>query len=248
MVLFERPDANASIVLDRVSIGYKLERRRRKNISLYVDEQGVTVRAPQWVALKQIEVFLHEKAQWVLGHLEEQQVRLALKRESRIRWENGGEICYLGQSVSLQMVGKRKGVCLNEGSMILEVGIEASGDGVRDAQRLRVLVREWMQQQALVYFEERCAVYGPLLGVRPAKVVLSNAVGRWGSANVHGIIRLQWRLMEFVPEVVDYVVVHELAHLLEMNHGDKFWAHVAGVLPDYRERRQRLKEQILAEW
>lgn len=248
MHLFDHPDANAHIVLGKVNIGYKLERRRRKNISLYVDAQGVTVRAPQWVALKQIEVFLHEKAQWVFNQLNAQQERLVLKQKKQIRWESGGEISYLGKTVYLQMVGKHKGVRLNEALMTLEVGIDASGDSTRDAQRLSVLVQEWMQQQALVYFAERCTVYGDMLGVIPEKIVLTNAASRWGSANVRKIIRLHWRLIEFVPDVVDYVVVHELAHLLEMNHSLQFWAHVERVLPDYQERQQKLKTQVLADW
>ena len=246
--LLNHPDANARIALGTFSIGYKLERRRRKNISLYVDAQGVTVRAPPWVGLKQIEVFLHEKAQWVLSQLSAQQERLVLKQKKQIRWENGGEVSYLGEMVYLEMVGKHKGVRLNEALMTLEVGIDASGDSQRDAQRLSVLVQEWMQEQALVYFADRCSFYGHLLGVMPEKVVLTNATSRWGSANERKIIRLHWRLIEFAPDVVDYVVVHELAHLLEMNHSLEFWAHVERVLPDYQKRQQKLKKQVLADW
>jgi len=79
--------------------------------------------------------------------------------------------------------------------------------------------------------------------VRWHRLGLSSAGTRWGSAGVDGAIRLNWRLIHLRPSLIDYVVVHELAHLREMNHGPRFWQHVQGVLPDYLELRAQLRQQ-----
>lgn len=106
----------------------------------------------------------------------------------------------------------------------------------------------WMQMQAQAVFTERMAHYAPLLGVQWRALKLSQANTRWGSASSNGIIHLHWRLIQMPPEVLDYVVVHELAHLREMNHSARFWALVEQILPDYRQRQFQLKRSALPPW
>ena len=116
------------------------------------------------------------------------------------------------------------------------------------ADTLRCAIGYWMQQQATAIFTQRLNHYAPLLGVCWQSLALSNAQGRWGSATSRGAIRLHWRLVQMPPEVLDYVVVHELSHLHEMNHGPRFWAWVEKILPDYRQRQFLLKKTVLAPW
>ncbi|MDO5652746.1 MAG: SprT family zinc-dependent metalloprotease [Brachymonas sp.] len=116
------------------------------------------------------------------------------------------------------------------------------------AADLRAVVTHWMQQQALAVFTARLDHFAVLLDVRWRELKLSQAEGRWGSATSSGVIRLHWRLMQMPPDVLDYVVVHELAHLHEMNHGPRFWAWVEKILPDYRQRQFVLKRTALAPW
>ena len=106
----------------------------------------------------------------------------------------------------------------------------------------------WMQQQAQAIFTERMNHYAPLLGVHWRTLSLSQANTRWGSASSNGTIRLHWRLVQMPPELLDYVVVHELAHLREMNHSARFWALVEQILPDYKQRQLQLKRTALAPW
>jgi len=80
------------------------------------------------------------------------------------------------------------------------------------------------------------------------KLSLSNAGTRWGSARVDGAIRLNWRLIHLSPSEIDYVVAHELSHLRVMNHSAQFWETVRSVMPDYAQRRQRLKTESLPAW
>jgi predicted metal-dependent hydrolase len=85
------------------------------------------------------------------------------------------------------------------------------------------------------------AHYAPQVGVHFRDFALSSATTRWGSCSSTGTIRLNWRLIHFSLDVIDYVVVHELAHLREMNHSPRFWAVVEAVMPDYRHARATLK-------
>lgn len=84
--------------------------------------------------------------------------------------------------------------------------------------------------------------FAPLVGKAPQQVRITSAKTRWGSCSAKGGLNFSWRLLCAPPEAMDYVVVHELAHLIEFNHSSRFWAIVEGILPDYKARRQSLKE------
>jgi predicted metal-dependent hydrolase len=89
---------------------------------------------------------------------------------------------------------------------------------------------------------ERCRYFSELTGYRPAKVRISSARSRWGSCSAKGTISFSWRLAMMPPAVIDYVIVHELVHLAEMNHSVRFWRRVAEVVPDHRQHRRWLRE------
>jgi hypothetical protein len=116
------------------------------------------------------------------------------------------------------------------------------------ASQLQDAVQAWMMQAAHAHFVQRLDHFAPLLGVRWTSLRLSGATTRWGSAKQDGSIRLHWRLMQFGPEVVDYVVAHELAHLRHMDHSPRFWQTVATVVPGWAELRARLRGERLPPW
>lgn len=89
---------------------------------------------------------------------------------------------------------------------------------------------------------ERAAYYAPILGVTYGRITIRDQKSRWGSCSQKGNLNFTWKLILTPPEILDYVVVHELCHRLEMNHSARFWNHVERVLPDYQERRDWLKK------
>lgn len=98
------------------------------------------------------------------------------------------------------------------------------------------------RRQAKACFQQKCGHFAMLMGLCPGEIKINGAKTRWGSCNRKGDINFTYRLL-FAPEkLIDYVVVHELAHLKEMNHSGRFWAIVEATLPDYKERRKRLRE------
>ena len=102
-------------------------------------------------------------------------------------------------------------------------------------ETLRYLVRYWMQQQAYTLFAERLNHYAPQMGVRWSSLELSNAASRWGSATSQGGIRLHWRLVQLPMQLLDYVVVHELAHLKEKEHDKAFYSLCCHMEPQYHQ-------------
>ena len=96
--------------------------------------------------------------------------------------------------------------------------------------------------QAKEYLQLKCQFFAQRMGIRHGAVKVNGAKTRWGSCNRKGDINFTYRLL-FVPEdLIDYVVVHELAHIKEMNHSASFWAVVEETMPDYKSRRKRLRE------
>ena len=103
-------------------------------------------------------------------------------------------------------------------------------------------------RQAKRIFTERLDHFAPRLQVQWQRLSLSSASTRWGTASADGAIRLNWRLVHFKMDVIDYVVAHELSHLRVMNHSPQFWETVGTVVPDYAQRRRMLKEDSLPRW
>lgn len=114
------------------------------------------------------------------------------------------------------------------------------------ARRRRLAaVREferWYRERALVHLTRRTAVLAARLGVRPTGVLVRAQRRRWGSCSPNGVLRFNWRVVMTAPALIDYVIAHELAHLQSRTHGPEYWARVATVIPDHRERRRRLRE------
>ena len=89
---------------------------------------------------------------------------------------------------------------------------------------------------------ERAAYFAEKMGVDYGRIAIKAAKTRWGSCSAQGNLNFHWKLVLMPPAILDYVVVHELAHRIEMNHSPRFWAQVERILPDYRERRRWIKE------
>lgn len=98
------------------------------------------------------------------------------------------------------------------------------------------------RRKARKQLEERCAYFAELMGVDYSRISVRAAKTRWGSCSGQGNLNFHWKLVLMPPEILDYVVVHELAHRKEMNHSQRFWSEVEKILPDYKKRRTWLKE------
>ena len=239
---FRHPQPQREILLGSHRVAYALRRSRRRSIGFVVGAEGLAVSAPRWVGVGEIEAALREKSAWILRKLQEQRERGQRLDAARVDWRDGVVLPFLGAPVSVRLDGRTTGAVLHvEPQRVLHLGLPptAAPEQIRDA------VQSWLQRQARRIFEERCAQFAPRLGVQVRRLSLSSAATRWGSANVDGSIRLNWRLVHFGLPVIDYVVTHELAHLREMNHGPAFWDVVRSALPDFESARGALRHDVL---
>ena len=247
---FAHPRANRAIDFAHARVHYEFQRGQRRTIGFSVGPDGLAVRAPRWTPLHEVEAALREKERWIVAKLGEARERHARIESNRIEWKDGATLPFLGQPVTLVLDPRqqhgRGGAVLAEGdgAGVLHIGLPHTAT----PEQLRDVAQAWLMRQARRVFIARLDHFAPQLDVRWQKLSLSSAGTRWGSASADGSIRLNWRLIHFREPIIDYVVVHELAHLREMNHGARFWRHVQDVLPDYAERRGALQGEVLPDW
>jgi predicted metal-dependent hydrolase len=236
------PRAQREIVFGEHRVAYELRRSRRRSIGFVVGSDGLSVSAPRWVAVHDVEAALREKSAWILRKLHEQRERSRRLAQARVDWRDGAVLPFLGSPVTVVLDAAVVGVVLD--ATVAAPRLRLALPPTAASAQIRDAVQSWLQRQARRIFEERIALFAPRLGVRVARLSLSSATTRWGSASATGAIRLNWRLVHFGLPVIDYVVTHELAHLREMNHSPAFWDVVRSVLPDYEAARSTLRHEL----
>lgn len=244
---FVHPRATHRIQLGRTQIDYAFHRTKRRTIGMVVGPDGLEVRAPRWVSQADVVQALQEKADWIERKLLEMGERQQQLGAVKMVWRDGVQVDYLGAPIQVVLdssAALKKGSVQLESQAILRVGLPVTADPVQ----IREAVQAWLMKQAKQLFVQRLNEFAPKLAVQWRRLSVSSAQTRWGSASADGSIRLNWRLIHHKLDVIDYVVVHELSHLREMNHSPRFWATVQSVMPDYAQHKRVLREQTLAPW
>lgn len=231
------------LIQDEV-LEYELRRSARRSIGFLIADEGLRITAPRWVTLAQIEQAILEKQSWIFSKLREKQERLVRRAQPAMQWIDGARLPYLGGYLTLRIVTGRR-LALSHDAEQASLSISMPPDA--SEQQLKDKVRSWLQHEARQVFLSRLPVFAEKLGVQYQSMHLSSAHTRWGSCTAQGKIRLNWRLIHFSPEIIDYVVAHELSHLREMNHSPRFWATVASALPDYERAKRALRTHAAAE-
>ncbi len=240
---YVHPAANREVHLPGAIVAYLFARARRRTIGFVIGPEGLVVRAPRWTPMGEVEAALQEKGAWILRKLDETRQRRASQESARIGWADGVTFPFLGGHLTVVLAPARGSTERSPtGQLLLALSIHATPAQIRDA------VQAWLMRSAQTLFTERLHHFAPQLGVQWHKLRLSNAGTRWGSARSDGSIRLNWRLVHFRPEVIDYVVAHELSHLRVMDHSPRFWDTVRSVVPDYRDLQAQLKQAPIPKW
>jgi predicted metal-dependent hydrolase len=220
---------------------YTLRRSTRHSIGFMIDDDGLRVTAPKRISIAEIDEAIRTKQHWILSKLKERRERRAARLEKPpVEWIDGAQLPYLGADITLRLlVGGRNRSSYNpatrELSMVLVPGATET--------LLKERVQAWYQQEARALFEQRLDLYAARLGVRYRSFGLSSAGTRWGSCTVDRKIRLNWKLIHFSLPLIDYVIAHELSHILEMNHSAKFWDTVGMIYPEYDEAKNLLRKR-----
>jgi len=213
-------------------VAYRFERRRRRTIGIRIDDDGLRVAAPLRAPWREVEGFLHEKARWILAKLAE---RAARGQARPLFGETGEWLPYFGRELMLEVGAGRRAVAIEPECLRIAVP-EPHKRGT-----VRALLKEWLKAQALAALAPRVAHYAARVSLPSPPFKLSNARTQWGVCTASGRIRLAWRLVHLAPELADYVVAHEVAHLVELNHSERFWALVEWLYPEWQDARARIE-------
>jgi predicted metal-dependent hydrolase len=209
-------------------------RSKRKTIALIVTLEGsLIVRAPQRATNKQIEDLVREKAGWI----EEKQALARQKAAQAPRpktFREGDTFPYLGRLYILEVT--------NSGHVPLVFKDDRFQLHRAALPFARGAFARWYRSRARQHLAARVAQLSAQHGFNPGKVRITSARTRWGSCSSKGTLSFPWRLVMAPPDVVDYVIIHELCHLKEHNHSPRFWALVGAILPDYKSKLKWLKE------
>ena len=233
----EPPPADAAptrlALLAGRAVEFRFERRRRRTIGIKVSEHGLAVAAPLRAPWREIEGFLHDKARWILEKLDQ---RAAAGTPPTIYGETGETLPLFGKEIALVVSQARRGVKLAGAALHIALP-EPHRRGA-----VRALLLHWLKARALDALTPRVAHYAARVSLPTPPLRLSNARTQWGVCMSSGRIRLSWRLVHLDPELADYVVAHEVAHLVELNHSERFWALVEWLYPHWREARERIEQ------
>jgi predicted metal-dependent hydrolase len=224
----------------RISLGdrivpYLLRRGSRRTVGLSIDHRGLRVGAPRRTSLAEVEALIRRHGEWVVEKLDEWRTR---RRPELLRLADGVRLPCLGGELEIRFAVGANRAIWGQGTLTLCLKPGTSAGG---------LLEKALRERAREHFAGRLAHFAAVLGVGVPALALSSARTRWGSCSTKSGIRLNWRLIHFPDGIIDYVVVHELAHLRHMNHSPRFWALVETVCPDYRAARlelQRLAARI----
>ena len=209
---------------------------RKRSASIYLDGERIKVRVPKSLSDSRVRDLIEKKSPWIKRKLKEAELAAPPKPKELV---SGETFSYLGRNYRLKVLPG------NSSSLKLRGGcLEASISGFSKTQEeeVRSLLVDWYHRHAQERLEEKTHRYAKVLQVEPNCVSVKDYKSRWGSCSTTGDISYNWRIVMAPHRIVDYVVVHELCHLLEHNHSAVYWRHVERIIPDFQECREWLKQ------
>ncbi|HSP55691.1 MAG TPA: SprT family zinc-dependent metalloprotease [Dehalococcoidia bacterium] len=223
----------------RIEYSVVRSRRRRRTIGITLAKDGgVVVRAPLRTPRGVVEDMVRRKAGWITRRQAE-----ARRRPGPLQFVSGEEAPYLGEPRRLIVrQADTKRAALRFDGRSFDVRVPSGHDEGQSRAAVRRAMEAWFHGRAQELLEASVQQWAAAIRCAPGRVLVRNQKRQWGSCAPDGTLRFNWRIVMLDPSLIEYVVVHELMHLRVRNHSARFWAAVASVMPDFKERRRRLRE------
>ena len=220
------------------SLEYRIRRSdRARHARIVVDADGVEVVVPRRMALRHVEPFVNETRPWIERTLRRYQDAV-VDAEVRVDLRDGGEVPYLGEQLDLDVrvePGRTRPHVRRRGD-VLTVKVATRGrEPIRDA------LERWYRKQARPEVEDRLDAAVARAGTGYTALTIRQQRTRWASCSSNGSMSFNWRLLLAPPEILDYVVEHEVAHLEVLDHSPRFWRLVRSRVPDYKQHERWLR-------
>lgn len=217
---------NKSILLDNYKIDYLLTvNPRAKHIRISIGFDGMKVTTPKGINIDFVERFIHSKEKWIIEH--------CIKHKEEINHQ----LYYEGNEISYNIAKGLKENSIELKNNILNINLIKD----LDPEEIHSIIKGWYIKKATESFNKSIKVYSQLIGVKFNRICLREQKTRWGSCSSKGNLNFNWKLIMAPSFVLDYIVVHELCHLIHMNHSKSFWCEVERFMPSYKVAEQWLK-------
>ncbi|MDR0913248.1 MAG: M48 family metallopeptidase [Methanobrevibacter sp.] len=213
-------------------INYKLIRSKRKTLSLIVRKNGeLEVKAPMNISKKDIDEFVKFKEKWIKKHQENNRKNNAIRLNFQLNFND--EVLVKGKKVKILPSDENYGEYKDNTFFIPKNS---------NPDLIKWYLIKIYKLIAKDYLTKRTKYFANILNLKPTKIGVTNAKTRWGSCSGKNSINFSWKIIMADDEIIDYLIIHELSHIKEKNHSQKFWNEVEKVLPDYKHRQAKLKE------
>jgi predicted metal-dependent hydrolase len=203
--------------------------RRRKTVTIRIKKAQAQVHAPMGVSRSFIHAFVASKSNWIQKHLiahAEQAKKIAA---NKLNLQEGASIRVLGQDLLLRLVPNLTSLVIQTGDSLLI----RTQSNLSSAQALFIGLRAYVMEQSESKFSALVSKYTAQLGVHPKRISIKEYRSRWGSCNARKEVQFNWLIALAPPQAMEYVVVHELCHLIHFNHSPAFWSAVGQLMPEY---------------
>lgn len=224
---------------------YRLIRSRRKTISIKVSlDNGIEVRAPLKASKEAIIKVINDNEDWIRKTYEN--IKKEGAKSLDLKYETGEKVYFLGKEIEIEVKEGAKCTISFNGEKFL---FKMEGDVLQVPHKREQMGRElyiaYLRQAGKKYLELRTRQLAAQYGFKVNVITIKNIKTRWGSCSTKNNINLNLRLMMAPEQVIDYVIIHELCHTVEMNHSQNFWKLVESIIPDYKQSKRYLKDMAL---
>jgi predicted metal-dependent hydrolase len=220
-------------LINNESLDYQLIKKSKKTLSLKISENGLVVSAPLFMSEKKINQLVISKIKWIKKKLE-----LIEPQKNKLFIKNRASFDLLGKEIKITLLDGN-----NKIEWVDENNLKIFFKDQDDQKKLKTFFIKWLKEIALDYFSQRAYEISKLYAIPSNSILLSNAKSRWGTCNSKTEVRINWRLIQADPYVIDYVICHEFAHLTHMNHSRNFWNLVEKICPNYKLAENYLKNK-----
>jgi hypothetical protein len=209
---------------------------RKKSASISLQRDSVRISVPRFISDTTIRELIDKRTPWIKKKLTEYSLRKAIKPKEYV---SGEMFPYLGRNYQLAVIdGTNNSVKLIGGCLVTTIDRNKSNN----KNSPKILLENWYKIKAEKKLSEKTDYFSKLIGVYPKSLIVKNYKSRWGSCSINGNLSYNWRIILAPNNIVDYVVVHELCHLLEHNHSKRYWQHVENYFPEWRNSRNWLRQ------
>ncbi len=223
-----------------IDITLQRSRKRRRSVALSIHKDGqIFLKTPHHASTAELQRFVMSKSAWILAKLR----KFEFGQQKRQRPEN--TIRFMGLAYAMQIekspLLRTNGFCEWTGNQ-LHIHIPINFSPKKEKAIIQSILENWYRKMAGEVFDARAKLYAAQLGVRYQSIKLADPKTRWGSCDKQGRLMFSWRAVMVPLELIDYLIVHELCHILHFDHSKAYWQTVESILPDYKIRRKQLRE------